>query len=293
MNNASDLLALVLILRPCKRLTLHHHMGRATQQFALDILQQESRSLSAAMHDGTDDLRSYTTSGLLDRQGFPIMGTLTPDDSVMVRLTGLSKQVASSFATFARQPPTTIELDRQTWTLEAIITTPPWAGSTYYTDLMRQHQTAPLPSTISLQFVTATAFRSNSLNVPLPIPNLVFGSLARRWDEFAPFPLPELLTTFIEQHVAITRYTLQSTLLTIKTGKQIGFVGEVMYSILAKNPGLAKHDPQLNEVLIAQAADLARAVALLSDFAFYSGIGIKTAAGMGVTMPSAFIETRR
>ena len=38
MNAAADLFAMVLLIRPSKRLVLHEHMGRATQQFALETV---------------------------------------------------------------------------------------------------------------------------------------------------------------------------------------------------------------------------------------------------------------
>lgn len=144
----------------------------------------------------------------------------------------------------------------------------PWAGYANHLDLWDQAQPT---NRITLQFVSPTTFRQGNKNMPLPVPRLVFGSLATRWNHFCQQPElhPDILG-YVDQHVYPVAHDLSTVLLDYGGGqKYVGFTGTCTFGL---NP------PKNDEAL-----ELARQVAVLADFAFFSGVGQKTTMGMGQT----------
>jgi CRISPR-associated endoribonuclease Cas6 len=295
--------AVALVLHAEEPTTIDHHMGRAVQQLALSIVSQQDRAkrrvppLSDQIHD-THDLKPYAVSGLLqplpslppDRGRIkdeklklpaPVHGHVKPGDRAWIRIVGLNSELLADFT-----QPVVKELDGAAWSLDGFLTDTaahPWSGRTTYLALAKQAEDAPLPEKIVFEFASPTAFRSRGNTVPLPIPALVFGSLTERWNAFGPFRLSDLLSQFVEQQVVVHRYEAETRILTFKQGSyQVGFVGRVTFEVLPRNRSLENANPTLAPALAAEYENLARAVGLLADFAFYSGIGMKTAQGMGM-----------
>src|SRR5262249_7886296 len=126
--------------------------------------------------------------------------------------------------------------------------------------------------TYRLHFATPTAFRHNGLLVPLPLPELVYGSLIRAWDSFSPLKLPVQLQDFLALSVAIARHRIATQIFTLsRNEKHVGFTGSAEYVVLLAKGGLS-------EDVFRQ---YVQSIALLTDFAFYTGVGIRTAVGMG------------
>jgi CRISPR-associated endoribonuclease Cas6 len=100
---------------------------------------------------------------------------------------------------------------------------------------------------------------------PLPYPALVFGSLVRTWNAFAPVALPdEGVRHYAESVVSISRFNLRSAL-GWERGRamRIGATGKISYHALNQD-----------RYWLA-------ALSLLADFARYAGIGTLTTMGMG------------
>jgi CRISPR-associated endoribonuclease Cas6 len=115
-----------------------------------------------------------------------------------------------------------------------------------------------------LEFASPTTFRSQGQYLPLPLPELVFGSLLDRWQAFAPIALHPDLRRFAAEAVVLGRYHLRTRGMPYKQGgMQIGFTGEATFVVLNR-------DRYWLNVLH-----------LLAAFAFYSGIGYQTGAGLG------------
>jgi CRISPR-associated endoribonuclease Cas6 len=118
----------------------------------------------------------------------------------------------------------------------------------------------------TLNFLTPTAFSQNRKYLPLPLPQLMFHSWLERWNHFAPVYLGgEELITYLDNATALTQLRIQTRNVTIQRGKIPGFTGVV-------NLRLSSIDP-----LLANVANL------LLQYARFSGTGIKTRLGMGVT----------
>lgn len=119
---------------------------------------------------------------------------------------------------------------------------------------------------ITLLFASATSFRQGDVDLPLPIPKLVFGSYLEKWNMFSGMPFPEDLKEKIERHLAVAEYRIKTV--PFNDGRVIipGFVGKVVFKIIGR----------LDEQSIKQ-------INCLADFAFYAGTGRKTTHGMGMT----------
>ncbi len=122
---------------------------------------------------------------------------------------------------------------------------------------------------IKLRFLTPTTFKRADMDLPLPLPQLVFQSYLNRFREF--FPSCEFLPDFPDLVDRFTGITSQKNVRTdtLKTNKTTltGFVGDVGFVINKKAP-----------------PELVYQMNLLADFAFFCGTGRKTTVGMGQTV---------
>jgi CRISPR-associated endoribonuclease Cas6 len=277
--------AIVLILRAKQTLEIRQHMGRASQQLALRIIQQRSPALSEIVHD-SNVLKPFTTTGLFYEDSVrPVRGIVQVGDLMWLRMTGLNSQIVEALNQYARQPPAEEEYDNRRWILERVVcaTVHQWTGHTNYADLLDDAQSGDPIKKITLRFTTPTTFHSKGLDVPLPIPTLIFRSLIERWNAFAPEPLPYNLLTFVEQFIAVTQYQTKTVMLDGKQGsRHSGFVGEVMFTVKADNPGLRAHDPDLTSVLKKDHVQFSALISMLARYAFFSGVGRQTTTGMGM-----------
>ena len=148
----------------------------------------------------------------------------------------------------------------------------PWAGFTAYDQLWTG---AKNDRKITLLFETPTTFRQGDINIPLPLPRLVFHSLVAKWQYFCPeYPLHPAITTFIDQGVFPAKFRVESKILDYgKQRKYLGFTGSCTFGIQTGKQA-AENDGWALETLVHQCN-------VLADFAFYAGAGQKTTMGMG------------
>jgi CRISPR-associated endoribonuclease Cas6 len=116
----------------------------------------------------------------------------------------------------------------------------------------------PSQKEVSLQFLSPTSFKQSQVIQPFPLPELVFGSLLRRWNAFAPV---EFQFSPVEWRGMTSAFELKTQVLKMKAGAEIGATGWVRYEF-----------PDSNQAQIA---------ATLAHFASFAGVGRKTAMGMG------------
>jgi CRISPR-associated endoribonuclease Cas6 len=117
---------------------------------------------------------------------------------------------------------------------------------------------------ISLQFTSPTTFKSGGKHIPLPLPELVFGSLLERWNSFATICFPSEVKRYAAECLAISRYRLSSRVVPMKSGGlRMGAVGEITYTTL-------NYDRYWMSV-----------INVLAEFALYSGVGAGSGMGLG------------
>lgn len=271
MTDTIDLLALVLIVRPTQEATLPRHMGVAFYSQVLRWIGEVNPDLAQSLHD-TDGAKPITCSGLhgarhlRDNAQF-----VTPERTYTLRITGLSAPVCQALLALHAQPPTTLELDHLPFTIEQITNDPQqheWAGKTSYALLASPYLVAQkMPyGNFTLQFNAPTAFHSQGMTQPFPLPTFVFGSLIQRWNGFSTIALSPDVRTFCESQVALRHFRLRTQTVVLRNEmKELGFIGQAAYTILSRDRYWRS------------------ALNILAQFAFYGGIGIKTALGMGQT----------
>jgi len=111
---------------------------------------------------------------------------------------------------------------------------------------------------LTLELKSPTSFKQKQFVQPFPLPDLVFGNLLRRWNTFAPEPLH---FPVVEWQALVAAYKLETYALKMKNGVEIGSQGAITYQFLD--------------------SEQAQIATVLSHFAFFSGIGRRTAMGMG------------
>lgn len=161
-----------------------------------------------------------------------------------------------------------------------------WTGFTSLTSLVEQASQARFnrESTLTIDFNSLTAFsRGNSKSgygahhVMFPLPQLLFQNLARRWEDIAP---PELVGIIqkerIEQYLQedgpiVVDYDLTAHHVHFTTHQQRGFLGSCTYQLRGPDQPTSADAP----------LTIRQQLRLLAQLAFYTGIGYKTAMGLG------------
>ncbi|MCL4297942.1 MAG: CRISPR-associated endoribonuclease Cas6 [Anaerolineae bacterium] len=275
------LTSLILHLQSPAEAALPANLGRAGQSLLLRLIGARDAALAQELHEA-EKARPYTVSNLV--LGKRAGGSLHAQagQTGWLRFTGLNEAVSGHLAALATQPPESVELDGHPFKVSGATLDPaihPWAGQISYQDLAAPYLLGGrerLNSTLRLEFASPTTFRSQGRYLPLPEPELVFGSLLDRWQTFAPIALHSDTRRFAAEAVALSRYELRTRGMPyVKRGVGgrgegamhyptiIGFTGRVVFAVLNR-------DRYWLNVLH-----------LLAAFSFYSGVGYQTAAGLG------------
>lgn len=120
-----------------------------------------------------------------------------------------------------------------------------------------------------LSFLSPTGFSRNGLQIPVPIPELVFKSLLKKWQSFVSSGEWNGVESSFGS-VRMEKFSLQSQPVWLKKQSVFrGCLGYCEYSFHHLD------------------SEVRRAVSALSLFSFFGGVGYKTAQGMGQVFPEA------
>ncbi len=282
-RRARELCATVIALTPMHRATFEANQGRAVHALFLRLVGQADPGLSERLHDeaqvkpftcsnvwrtrpassppraGRDEAgrRSMLTEAALGEEWQVRFTTLSGDLTRLWMervLPALPSEVTLSEATY-RVIGTTCSAEENSW-----------AGAASYADLAAPYLlgSAPPPTRWPFSFVPPTAFHSGGMTVPLPLPDLLFGSLLDRWNAWSPVALNPEIRRYAQECIAISRYTLRSRALRFRENSvQRGAVGRCEYVALNRDRYWCS------------------ATSVLAAYAFYSGAGYQTTQGMG------------
>ena len=306
------LYAFLLKLRPLQQGSLMAFSGELVHGAWLKWLSFAAPDVANWLHEG-NKRRLFTCSSLQ----FPIPTLrmreaerdnihlpLDPEKTYTVRVTLLLGELFPLFYKAltdfntqkhgASKPPF-MQIGKQSFLLEEVIVDlddpSGWTGYTSLTDLVEKAKSLKLGKVepLALEFASLTTFNRGGAktraygNHParLPLPHYVFPGLARRWEELAPPELVRLVQMErIEQYcqddaIIIADYDLKPHQLKFTTHVQLGFVGTCQYALRGPD------DPVTDEAPLT----VRQQILLLSQLAFYCGVGYKTAMGMGRTRP--------
>jgi CRISPR-associated endoribonuclease Cas6 len=244
-------------------------LGRATHAIFLDWVRGVAPAAATALH-AAEPLKPFTTGLLEEGVRLDAAGTSwLPDRLYHLRFTSFSPELSALLRERVLPArPERVRLEQGEGRVEAVYTAAgehPWAGQTTYEALAREHllATRPPPARLALGFDAPTTFRVAGRHVPLPLPELVYGSLLERWNAWAPVRLDEGLRARATSALAVAYHRLQSRQVRFGDSQQVGFVGQCAY------------------VAIERDADLLRQLGILTAFAFWSGVGHRTTMGLG------------
>lgn len=262
--------AIVLTLRPRAASNLPAHLGRASHAALLGILAERDANLAQQLHD-QQGLKPFAVSDLLGAPPRRDGRVVDPGHTYSLRWSGLSSELDTHLRALAVGPPAEIELDGTRFTVEHATSDPtvhPWAGAAEWDELValeRVGREAP-PHRFALEFFSPTTFRSNGRNIPLPLPELVFGSLLERWNSIAPLALPIETRRFAGECLVLGRYTLAANWMPLfDQGGETAFTGRAIFTAVNRDRYY-----------------LHCCTALLR-LAFFCGVGAKTSMGFGMT----------
>lgn len=293
LHEQGELFSILLRLHPSEPGRVSPGSGSQVHAAFLDIVRQNDPALAEQLHE-PDQRRPFTVSLL---QGFNHLSQaqlaeaisqgrqvpVLPGQVYWLRFTMLDAAIFGPFVRhfLMRSQEAQIRIGDAQFQISRIIGAPEphniaqsWAAYSTFGEL-RAHSTL-LPG-YQFEFATPTAFSlgqkswGKQMNL-FPEPALVFGSLARQWDNFAPPPLkmsasalsPRDFATWCEDALIVNRYQLETRTLHSKKFGNIGFQGKIGYDM--------KGNQQSPE---------AHWLTPLARFAIFSGVGYKTTMGMG------------
>lgn len=288
-----ELFSLLLRLHPTEPGAILSSAGNQVQAAFLDLVRQGNQALAEQLHL-PNQRRPYTV-GLL--QGFNHFTstqleearakqhylTVLPGQTYWLRITMLDATIFRSFTQtlIAQSHALKVRIGSAQFSISRLFTAPdpettlsPWIAYSSF-EALYTHQSTH--DQYRFEFATPTAFSMGQrawgkmLKV-FPEPALVFESLARQWETFAPPSLrigthnltPRAIGAWCEEQVIVTRYQLHTGYLPTSRFGQVGFQGTITYEVKGNR----------------HAAE-AQWLTPLAQFALFSGVGYKTTMGMG------------
>ncbi|HYU74812.1 MAG TPA: CRISPR system precrRNA processing endoribonuclease RAMP protein Cas6 [Ktedonobacteraceae bacterium] len=301
------LYALLLKLRPLQEGTLMPFSGELVHGAFLKWLTAAAPDIAQWLHEG-QKRRLFTCSSLhfprpmqrfLHAERENIHLPLDPEKTCTLRLTLLLGDLFPLFynalmnanvAQMGTTSPPFLSLGKQVFLLEEVLLTNDdtsgWTGFTSLATLVEQAKAMRFAShaSLTLEFGSLTTFsrgtRKESYgthHAMFPLPQFIFTNLLRRWEDIAPPELAPLLQREqIEQYlqqdgIIVTDYDLKAHHVHFTTHLQRGFVGSCTYQLRGPD------EKNVSEASLT----MRQQISLLAQLAFYSGVGYKTAMGLG------------
>ncbi|MBD1847413.1 CRISPR-associated endoribonuclease Cas6 [Cyanobacteria bacterium FACHB-63] len=267
----TELIALTLTLQPQSEFQAPTHYTIELHSWFLNQVRLIDPDLSAYLHDGQSE-KAFSLSSLTGNlQPKNRSLTFTPTELYQWSIAALSNEVCKWLQEWLRTPPKEIQLRSGTFTIQTWEVSLP---ATTYETIWNEAETTSSSNKdqqLSLTFTTATSFRKRGNHMPLPIPENIFHSYLRRWNNFAhlEFEQNEFLE-WVNEFVVILRHDIRSQKTQAgKQGSVTGFIGAVQFGLTPK----AQTEPEYVQLVHA-----------LIACAPYFSTGHKVTFGLGQTI---------
>lgn len=292
-----ELFSLLLRLQVLEGGELAVNTGPHVQAAFLDIVRQSDPALSAWLHT-PNQRRPYTLSlldGFYHRSPAEYINdataqqralTVKPGQIYWLRVTLLDATIFHAFVSqlLLKAQALVVRLGSVPFVISRIIgasehsqdAAATWAAYSSFQELYTQDAARRY---YTFEFTTPTVFSRGQRAwgkqfMLFPTPGMLFDNLARQWDCFAPASLRianagltgKDVELWCDEQMVVSQYALSTTALHANRFGQVGFRGQISYDVKG-NP----LDP------------VAKWLTSLARFAFFSGVGYKTAMGMGQT----------
>lgn len=243
--------------------------------FLRDLIRPRDPALACLLHE--ERRHKLFTMAVLARNGDAVAGgTVAASPPIHIRITGLGGPLSDLLLVLAPQEIGAVRLGDHLFQAVGITTDArqhPWAGrddaNALWSRWVGRDRTH---GRVRLHFASPTAFerRVDGLRsaVLFPEPDLVFRSLAEKWNAHSAYPPPLELVEGWDRWARVSMYALRTALVRLGAVSLPGFMGTCVFAPSPDAPPAAR-----------------QAMSLLAEFAFYAGVGLKTTMGMGQVMP--------
>jgi CRISPR-associated endoribonuclease Cas6 len=260
----TELIGLVFDLEATESASLYSQYTIGLHAWFLHQVQQADPELSSYLHDGESEkpFNISALQGQLLPSGKQLK--LEANETYQWHINALSLRVALFLKEWLTDLPKIIDLRGASLQIKQVSIA---HAPTTYAQLLR----SPVEqSVVSLSFVSPTSFRRKGHHFPLPVPENLFHSYLRRWNNFSQQPVEqESFLKWIDESVIIHQHRLQSEKVAAgKQGSVTGFTGAISLG-LSKAALLNTEFTQLFYALVRLAP--------------YCGTGHKTTFGLGQT----------
>ena len=241
--------------------------GRAVHGFWFQQWKATNPSIADTLHQPTD-VQPFTLS--------PLMGLPRPKkgsiqvkkgDAAWIRIAALSDTLTQPLLeSWLPRLPAQIELADKLWNIRTIALSPKehhWAKQQQYNTLS---DNAALATQWQFEFHTPATFRlGKKSHLPFPLPGVLLSSWMRRWNTFAPIPMPDSYRERFREELFVSSYRLKTVPVRYGRRLTIGCVGQ--FTLRAGKLTTTERT----------------ALSALAAYAFYCGSGAHTTQGMGMT----------
>ena len=269
----TQLVGLVFDLEATATASLYSQYTIGLHAWFLDQVRQVDPDLSAYLHDGESE-KAFSISAL-EGQLLPSGKQLKLVANQIYRwhINALSQRVALFLKQLLTNLPKVIDLKGASLLVKQVSIA---HAPTTYAQLLRS---PTQPSVVDLSFVSPTSFRRKGHHFPLPVPENLFHSYLRRWNDFSQMPVKqEAFLEWIDESVIIHQHHLESTKVAAgKQGSVTGFTGAISLGLSRAALGNMEFT-QLFYTLLKLAP--------------YCGTGHKTTFGLGQTR-SGWLEEQK
>ena len=243
----------------------------------MNLINQADSEIAQEIHD-SQGLKPFTLSPFRwnGKEAVIENGRLKEGTECWFRITLLKDQLFESISKMMLKGTPRLQLGDRNLILTRMLSTPgsnnPWANFQSYIEIISATSSK---RTIPMEFHSATTFRQRDLDMPLPIPRLVFQSYLSKWNAFMPaalftsrsvLVLSEELLDLVEQHLAVSFCQISTVAIRDVRSLTVGFKGSCSFRFVGRVPD--KYVWQIN---------------ILANYGYYAGTGRKTTMGMGMT----------
>jgi CRISPR-associated endoribonuclease Cas6 len=260
----TELVGLVFDLEATHSAFLYSQYTIALHAWFLHEVRQVDPELSAYLHDGESE-KPFNISALKG-QLLPSGKQLKLESNQIYhwQINALSQRVSIFLKEWLTNLPKTMELSGIPLQIKQVNIA---HAPTTYAQLW---QSSTQQSSVNLSFVSPTSFRRKGHHFPLPVPENLFHSYLRRWNDFSGMAVDqESFLNWIDENVIIQQHRLQSEKVAAgKRGSVTGFTGAISLGLSRA----ASANAEFTQLFYA-----------LLQLAPYCGTGHKTTFGLGQT----------
>jgi CRISPR-associated endoribonuclease Cas6 len=239
-----------------KKIKEHNLYPGTVYALLLNIIRTVDPELSVKLHDELAN-KTITVRKLYHDLHFLMVKLTLLDDGLFDKFANIMLQACIPEFDLNGQ---IVKIGRITCTNESETS---WARYYSYKEIFEQASHTDIKFNFELK--TPMVFKQGDILNPLPMPLLFFKSLHKRWNSHSEIKLNDEFLSLVEKYVFISRYKLQTDHYPVEKQLEInGSVGKLEFSVKKKVP-----------------EEFIQYLNILSDYAFFSGVGYKTGVGMG------------